>query len=73
MSTIKILIEELEDLKRLRIAEINAYKEKIEYLSMFKPETKSSKILAWVLPIAMFLGTVAGTIYFFKNVFIHCG
>jgi len=66
------ILEELKDLKRLRIAEINAYREKIEYLSMFKPETKSSRILAWVLPIAMFLGAGFG-IYFFLQAVIPCG
>ena len=67
------ILEELQDLKRLRNSEIKEIQKYREYLSMFKPETKTSRILAWVLPIAMFLGFGFGTYFFMQALMLPCG
>ena len=70
--TIKTVLEELKDLKRLRNNEIQRLKEANEYLSMFKPMSQRDKLFSWLLPLVMFLGFLFGTIYLYKAMFIPC-
>lgn len=69
--TIKTILEELKDLKRLRDFEIRKYKRYNELLSYIKPMTKKDKLFSWLIPTVVFVGMVIGTIYFFKYMFVY--
>jgi len=73
MNDLDKILAELKDLKRLRTNEILMYKNKVEYLSMFKQETKTSRILAWVLPLVMFIGSGFGIYFFMQSMVLPCG
>lgn len=62
-------LEELDELKRRREAEVKRYKEFVDGLSELQYMSKKDIILAIAMPLAMLIGAAIGTYYFFHYFF----